>query len=119
LACPLPKMHASIQENLDNFVDNTCREIRRSVQDSFEQSLLIQTLDSWNNDDQPVVELQLRVLPEEMSPIVGDENVIVLKNERHQIVILPPTFSKPTYVVCRYSSLLGKGDQTDTQAFVD
>src|SRR4051812_48534723 len=109
-------MNASIQQDFDNFVDKTILEIHKGVQDVCEQSLLIKTIDGWNNDNQAVVHLKLGVFSEEVPPIVGDADVIVIEDERHQVVILPTAFSNPAYMISRNSLLFGEGNQADTQA---
>jgi hypothetical protein len=53
-------------------------EICKSSQGVFEQPLLSEALNRRDNHDQAAVHFQLRVLSEEMPPIVGNEDVIVI-----------------------------------------
>jgi hypothetical protein len=117
-ACPLANVHAPIRQDFGQFVDETIVESHKSVQRGFEQSLLTQTLNGRDNDDETVVHLQLGIFSEEVPSIIGDEDVIVFGYEAHQIVILPTTFSDPAYMICCYPALLGESDQADAQAFI-
>ena len=46
-------------------------------------------------------------ISQEMPSIAGNEDVVDVENEWHQIMILPTTFSDPAYVIARDASLLG------------
>ena len=105
---PWPGVHTAIDEHFENLVDQIAAMFREDVERSLEQSPLGSGADIRNNNDQAVMQIELRVTSEEIATIVGHENVILGKCKRHQVPILPSAFADMANMIGLVTARFGR-----------
>ena len=69
VACPIANVDGSVAKNLYNLVRKVVAEIERRIKRDLEQTYLVFPLDIRLDNEQPVVQVELNVLLEEVSPL--------------------------------------------------
>jgi len=105
-------MHASIRQHLDQLVYEIVVSFRQQVERLGEQSDLLVPFDQGDQDDEPAMDIKLRILLEKIAAIVGDDDVVVGDGERDQIPVLPSGFPDVRHMVGLKAAGLCDGHQT-------
>ena len=119
LGIPIPYINATVDMHFHHLVHEVVVAGSEHVERLLKQRDLLASCPLRNQDHEPGVDVELRVLFQKIPAIVGDDDVVVGDREADQIPVLPAGLAKMGDVVGLKASRLRSSHQPAAQAFVD
>jgi hypothetical protein len=119
---PLADVNAAVSPHFHDLVDQVVAHGDVCVQRLLEQAglMLAAVFRSLRDqDDESGMDLDRRMLLQEIAPIQRDDDLVVGYRVRHQIPVLPARLADMGHVVRVVAPRLRGGDEVGAEAFVD